>query len=108
MEKFELDRERGLVAQRTRAGGRGLTTTVVHGAVARAMRRGRISSDTARLCMGTWHIDLANRTGPQVWRHVASAALLEVAQLRRRGQYGLARVVLGNVRGALHSSRMAK
>lgn len=106
--KYDMKaRANGLLTKHLRAGARGLTTTVINGAILRALRRGRISHGTARTCMHDWPAQMAQRPQWLKWSHYAAAELLEVSRLRRSGRLADARIVLGSVQRARSSKQAA-
>jgi hypothetical protein len=104
MQKFTKDKKEGLFVKSMRAGAKGQTTTIIDGAINRAVRRGRISKETARNCMNTWHQDLANRPQNLKWHLYAAAQLAEAAQFRRKGMIAHARYTLQSAKLAIKAS----
>lgn len=104
MEKFKKDKKEGLFVKSMRAGAKGLTTTVINGAINRAVRRGRISKETARNCMLTWDKSLASRPQTLKWHLYASAQLIEAAQFRRKGMFSHARYTLQSAKVAIKAA----
>jgi hypothetical protein len=100
MEKFKRDQRTGLIASRNYAPGKSLETSIISRAIGRAMRRGRITPEIARRCSQNWVQQRNTRAKDLVWSRVVSRELLEVASLRRKGQYSLARYALTTVRKA--------
>ncbi|MEX3984013.1 hypothetical protein AB4Y45_34050 [Paraburkholderia sp. EG287A] len=98
MEKFKRDQRNGLAASRNYAPSKSLETSIISRTIARAMRRGRITPETARRCAMNWVDQLNARPKVLVWSRVASRELLEAAIQRRRGQYSRARYTLNTVR----------
>jgi hypothetical protein len=107
MQKFKRDQKNGLIVGRNYAPSKGLETSIVSRTIARALRRGRITQDMARRCALNWVSQLNARPKHQVWSRVAARELLEVAILRRRGQYTHARYALATVRIANQRSMQA-
>lgn len=104
MAKFKQDKKQGLLVQSIRAGAKGLTTTVINGAINRAMRRGRISKETARNCQSTWDKQLANRSQALKWHLYAAAQLEEAAQFRRKGMVSHARYTIQSAKFAIKAA----
>lgn len=104
MQKFTQDKKQGLFVQSVRAGAKGLTTTVIDGAISRAMRRGRISQETAKKCMLTWDKQLANRPQTLKWHLYAAAQLQEAAQFRRKGMISHARYTIQSAKFAIKAA----
>ncbi|MBK3780369.1 type II toxin-antitoxin system VapC family toxin [Paraburkholderia aspalathi] len=105
MEKFKRDQREGQFASRRVAASKTFETSIISSAISRAMRRGRITPETARRCAQNWVNDLNARPKNMVWSRVASRELLEVALLRRRGLYSHARYALNTVRIANQRSK---
>jgi hypothetical protein len=104
MAKFKQDKKQGLFVQSMRAGAKGLTTTVIDGAINRAVRRGRISKENARNCMLTWDKQLANRPQSLKWHLYAAAQLAEAAQFRRKGMVSHARYTIQSAKFAIKAA----
>lgn len=105
LKKFKQDEKNGLFMKRVKAGTKGLTTTMVSSAISRAVRRGRISKDTAKRCSSNWSHELCNRPKSLIWSLVATTQLLEVAKLRKQGKVELAKIVLKEVKNATMLSK---
>jgi hypothetical protein len=98
-------RAAGLATSRNYAPSKRLETSIISRTIARAMRRGRITHETARRCALNWVDQQNSRPKSLVWSRVASRELLEVAILRRRGMYAHARYTLNTVRIANQHSK---
>ena len=105
MEKFKRDQLNGDIARRNYAPNKSQESSIISRAITRAMRRGRITADTARRCSQNWVHQRNARTKDLVWSRVASCELLEAAILRRKGQYSRARYTLNTVRIANQRSK---
>lgn len=87
--------------QQFRPGKRYTEGDRINSSILRAMKKGKLSKDAARNCMHAWPAMRAARAKAVVWHTVAIAELARVARVRRTGQYSLAKVIAGTVRGML-------
>jgi hypothetical protein len=104
MQKFMRDQRNGELASRRYAVSKTLETCIISRTISRAMRRGRISPDTARRCAHNWVAQQNARPAHVVWSRVAASELVRVGVSRRRGDYDHARYLLKSVRDAIRLS----